>query len=129
MLTEQGTEVLSADDCYALLRTGTIGRIGLSLGALPAIVPVSYSIVDEAIVFRTGEGLQLRAALDRTVVAFEIDFSDPERQEGWSVLAVGVAELIDAPVIDLRSASDEGDRPCVVQIRPATVTGRRGPLA
>jgi nitroimidazol reductase NimA-like FMN-containing flavoprotein (pyridoxamine 5'-phosphate oxidase superfamily) len=129
MLTDQGVEVLSEEDCYALLRTGTIGRVGLSIGALPAILPVSYSMVDGTIVFRTGDGVRLRAAFDQTVVAFEIDFSDPDHQEGWSVLVVGVAELVDAPVVDLRASSVERDRPYVVRIRPETVTGRRGPLA
>lgn len=129
MLTDQDVGFLSEEDCYALLCTGTIGRVGLSLGALPAILPVSYSMVDGAIVFRTGHGLRLRAAFDRTVVAFEIDSGDSDQRDGWSVLVVGLAELVDVAVLDLRASSAEDDRPYAVRIRPETVTGRRGPLA
>ena len=43
----------------------------MSVGALPAILPVNYSLVNGDIVFRTGKELKLRAALDHTVVAFE----------------------------------------------------------
>jgi uncharacterized protein len=130
MPMDDNLEVLSGDDCRALLESETIGRVGLSLEALPAIFPVNYSMIDGGIVFRTGEGAKLRAALSHTVVAFEVDHADPDREEGWSVLVVGVAEPVDDREKTLTFQAipppwAEGDRQHLVRIRPEMISGRR----
>jgi hypothetical protein len=129
MLIDEGLELLSEDECRRLLATASVGRIGVSLEALPAILPVNYGMVDGAIVFRTGEGLKLRAALHRTVVAFEVDESDADLREGWSVLAVGVAEVVsDLNTPDgwtVPSTWAGGDRSHIVRIWPEFLSGRR----
>src|SRR4051794_31747685 len=94
MLVHEGLEILSEDDCWRLLGTMAIGRVGVTIGALPAIFPVNYVLADGAIVFRTGEGTKLRAAVNRSVVVFEVDDADPVYHGGWSVQAVGVAEVV-----------------------------------
>ena len=91
MLVDEGLELLDEEQCRRLLAGETLGRVGISLGALPAIFPVNYSMVDGDVMFRTGEGLKLRAALDHTIVAFEVDRASGQSQQGWSVLVVGVA--------------------------------------
>jgi hypothetical protein len=130
MTVDDRLEVLSQEECRALLEQETIGRVGVSVDALPAILPVNYSVVDGGIVFRTGEGTKFRAALDHTIVAFEVDHSDPNREDGWSVLAVGVAAPFDASPEILRSAAMPtpwagGSREHLVRIRPEVISGRR----
>jgi nitroimidazol reductase NimA-like FMN-containing flavoprotein (pyridoxamine 5'-phosphate oxidase superfamily) len=98
MTIDDRLEVLSEQECRTLLEGETIGRIGVSVGALPAILPVHYWMVDGGILFRTGGGSELRAALSHTVVAFEVDHTDPDQDGGWSVLVVGVAEPVDVAV-------------------------------
>jgi nitroimidazol reductase NimA-like FMN-containing flavoprotein (pyridoxamine 5'-phosphate oxidase superfamily) len=127
MVPDQGLELLTEEDCRDLLASGVIGRVGISVGALPAILPVNYSVVDGDILFRTGEGQKLRAALDHTVVAFQVDHADPLSHEGWSVLVVGVAEeIFDVPG-GLRAPVPwaRGERDHLVRIRPEMISGRR----
>lgn len=131
-MIHQGLEILSEEESLRLLGTAGIGRIGISLGAMPAILPVNYALLNGDIVFRTGEGLKLRAALHHTVVAFQVDRADPTSHEGWSVLVVGTArELADA---DLEAARRvpvtpwaPGERGHLVRIRPEFISGRRIP--
>jgi len=127
MAPDHGLELLTEEDCRALLASGLIGRVGISVGALPAILPVNYSVVDGDILFRTGEGQKLRAALDHTIVAFEVDHADPLSHEGWSVLVVGVAEeVFDVPGSLAGPVPwARGERDHLVRIRPEMISGRR----
>jgi uncharacterized protein len=121
---------LGVDQCLARLRTVRLGRVGVSVGALPAILPVSFALVDEGIVFRTAPGSKLRAAVAGNVVAFEADEADVGRGVAWSVLVVGQACEVDDPVLldrlralGLDHWSPDG-RDHVVLVRAEHVTGR-----
>jgi hypothetical protein len=129
MLIDEGLELLSDEECRRLLASQSVGRVGVSMAALPAILPVNYSMVDGAVVFRTGDGVKLRAALHGNVVAFEVDHSDSDLHEGWSVLVIGLAEVVTDPVERDRCIPPTswagGDRSHVVRIRPELISGRR----
>src|SRR5690348_17101209 len=84
-----GIEVLSENECMELLREVPVGRIGLTLNALPAVLPVNFAVLDGDIVIRTGGGTKLQAAMSNAVVAFETDGYDDEDQTGWSVMLTG----------------------------------------
>jgi nitroimidazol reductase NimA-like FMN-containing flavoprotein (pyridoxamine 5'-phosphate oxidase superfamily) len=128
-----GADVAPIDPraCLALLGTGGVGRVAVSMGAVPAVFPVHYAMLDGEVVFRTGRGTRLDAAMRNAVVAFEVDDVDPQYREGWSVLVVGIADEItdDArraraealPLRPLAPGSAEG----VMVIRPELVSGRR----
>lgn len=94
-LDHNNMEVLSRTECLELLRTVPVGRVGLTSGALPVIVPVNFTVSDEddGIVFRTGDGQKLHAALDGTVVAFQADSYDDRTKTAWSVLIQGFATV------------------------------------
>ena len=96
-LSEAGLVILSEEECAALVATRQIGRVGVTLGALPVILPVNYGVIDDDVVFATAEGTKLRAAADRAVVAFEVDDFDAVDQRGWSVLIVGRAREVGDP--------------------------------
>ncbi len=137
MLTDaEGLEVLVAEQCLALLARSNLGRIAVTIGAVPAIFPVHYRLLEGQIVFSTGDGTKLHTASANTVVAFEVDEVNPAWTSGWSVLVVGVArELRDDTAIALaldpvpnRWEPDVGAH--VISILPAIVSGRRfGPAA
>jgi hypothetical protein len=98
MLTHRDYELLDEAACRELLEYGHVGRIALSIGALPTIIPVNYIVDGETIVFRPATGTPLGGALDHVVLGFETGYVDPTGQGGWSVQAVGHAEeLLDAP--------------------------------
>ena len=86
---------LSADECRALLRAGGIGRVGVSVGALPAIFPVRFALLGHDIVFPVATGSVLADAVTNAVVAFEADSVDDDEGTGWSVLVVGRGSAID----------------------------------
>src|ERR1700704_7043983 len=82
---------ISDADCRLLLATRTLGRVGLTSGALPVIMPVEYVYDEGVIVFRTEPDAKLRAAVHGAVLAFEVDAFDPVTGRGWSVLVHGRA--------------------------------------
>lgn len=94
-MNAKALQSLLPDDCRALLRAGGIGRVGVSVGALPAIFPVRFALLGHDVVFRTGPETLLADALMNTVVAFEADSLDDDQGEGWSVLVVGRAAMIE----------------------------------
>ncbi|HEY5012120.1 MAG TPA: pyridoxamine 5'-phosphate oxidase family protein [Acidimicrobiia bacterium] len=84
---------LSDAECRKLLGTRVLGRVGMTSGGLPCILPVCYAYDDGAIVFRTGFGTKLRAAASGDVLAFEVDDYDPQTGQGWSVMVLGRASV------------------------------------
>lgn len=131
MIVDGGLELLSEDQARALLAGGEVGRIGISIGALPAIFPVNYRLIDDAIVFRTASGSKLSAAAAGAVVAFEVDDYESPDRSGWSVLAIGRAEVVgDAEVVERVHATGlepfaDGMRTAIVRIVPSSISGRR----
>jgi nitroimidazol reductase NimA-like FMN-containing flavoprotein (pyridoxamine 5'-phosphate oxidase superfamily) len=130
-LVDNGLELLSEDQCWELLRAARVGRVGLSVRALPVILPVNCQVSDTKILFWTGPGLKLQSAQTHTVVAFEVDgFSERERT-GWSVLAVGLAvEVTDTAVLDgaLQNGFHpwvSGERTHLVEVSVEFLSGRR----
>ena len=81
-------------ECRRLLARHTLGRVGITSGGLPLILPVHYVYDDGVIVFRTGAGTKLRAAANGDVLAFEVDTYDAESGRGWSVMVLGRATVL-----------------------------------
>lgn len=81
--------ILSDEECWDLLRPQRVGRIAWSGIQGVSVVPVNFVVAEGAILLRTtAYSLLARDATDREV-AFEVDQVDPERHDGWSVLARG----------------------------------------
>jgi nitroimidazol reductase NimA-like FMN-containing flavoprotein (pyridoxamine 5'-phosphate oxidase superfamily) len=131
VLIDEGLELLTEPECLELLAGTEVGRVGLTIGALPAIFPVNYGMVDGTIVFRTAPGSKLAAAALGAVVAFEVDDYDRSDRSGWSVLAVGPSEVVHDIGLTFRvlDAAIEpwagGTRTSIVRIRPEIISGRR----
>jgi nitroimidazol reductase NimA-like FMN-containing flavoprotein (pyridoxamine 5'-phosphate oxidase superfamily) len=129
-LVEEGLELLTADECLALAVRRPIGRVAVTVGALPAVFPVNFCMVGHDVVFRTSAGTKLDAALKESVVAFQVDDFDAEGHRGWSVLMVGKAtelrpiELARLEPLPVRAWA-HGTRGHVVRIRTEFVSGRR----
>lgn len=127
-----GMAVLDEAECLELLRQGSIGRVAVTIGAVPAVFPVNFGVLDDgAVVFRTGTGTKLDAAMRNAVIAFEVDEVDPVHHEGWSVLVVGIADELRDPglverALHLPLASwAPGAKDHLVCVHPEFVSGRR----
>ena len=130
MWCDEGLAILDEDQCLRLLATATVGRVAVSLGALPAVFPVNFALYGRRIVFRTGRGTKLDAAVRQAVVAFEVDAFDTFERSGWSVLAVGRATDItdDLQLIggDVRVRTwVTGERDHYIAIDAEMLTGRQ----
>lgn len=122
---------LSESECRELLGAVEIGRVILSIDALPAALPVNFRVIDEAIVFRTAPGTKLAAAMSRAVVGFEVDQIDPATHRGWSVLVVGISQVV-TDVDEIAKLDQLGihswltaDLPAYVKIGTQRISGRR----
>lgn len=131
MLVDEGLELLAEAKCLDLLAAHEVGRVGITIGALPAIFPVNYAVVDGDIVFRTAPGSKLAAATRNTVVAFEVDDYDSADRSGWSVLVIGRADVVHDLDVTFRVLATgpepwaAGQRTSIVRISPDFVSGRR----
>jgi len=130
-LVDSGLELLTEAQCLELLGSAGLGRIGVSMAALPAIFPVNYCVHQGSIFFRTAEGTKLHAAAHRAVIAFEVDDADPVEHSGWSVLVIGRSE----PVAEVAGGEGSGPLPVrawapgqrdhLVRINIDMISGRR----
>jgi len=89
-----GFDALTEAECRSLLATRTFGRVGVTSGGLPVILPVHYHFAGDEITFRTGSGTKLRAAESGDVLAFQVDAYEPGTCAGWSVLVLGRASVV-----------------------------------
>ena len=94
--SERGEAVLTEPECRRLLATRTLGRVGLTTGALPMIMPVEYVYEDGVVTFRTEHDTKLHAAVHGAVLAFEVDAFDAGTGLGWSVHVLGRATVVTA---------------------------------
>jgi nitroimidazol reductase NimA-like FMN-containing flavoprotein (pyridoxamine 5'-phosphate oxidase superfamily) len=130
-MVDEGLELLTEHECGALLATARIGRVGVTVGGLPVILPVNYTYLSGDVFFRTGEGTKFRAASGGAVIAFEVDAYDEAAQQGWSVLAIGRADIVTDPAeiadVDgsVRTPWAGGQRNYLVRLRPEVMTGRK----
>jgi len=131
-MTRPTMEVLSDDKCIDLLHQVPVGRIAVTVDALPVILPINFAVVDGAVVFRTPAGTKLAAATTRAVVAFEVDSYEAAGRSGWSAMVQGVAtevtdlaglRRIEAAAIDSWALDGAADH--VIRIELHRVSGRR----
>ena len=97
-LDANGLEVLTREQSLALLAGMTVGRVGLSMNALPVVLPVNFALDGDQLLLCTAAGSKLDAALAGAVVAFEVDEVDPENGVAWSVLVRGACRVVDGSV-------------------------------
>ena len=125
-------EVLPRPECFRLLSSQTVGRLGFLVGDQPLVLPVNFAVVRDVVVFRTGRGSKLDAALG-TKVSLEVDEVDIATATGWSVVVQGVAEDITHADDSFDEALRQGAAPSwvsggkdhYVRIIPYVISGRR----
>ncbi len=123
---------LTRTECERLLRSGVGGRVALCSPNGPHIVPVNHSVVDDAIIIRTSPYSLLGTYGRDSMLAFEVDQFDHDRQRGWSVVARGRAEVVGEPA-ELEHIRDvweprpwaAGVRTLHVRLRWTEISGRR----
>jgi hypothetical protein len=82
-------DALSERECWELLATASVGRLALSVRALPVILPVQYCLNGRRLAVCLGHHGLPERALDETIIAFSADSIDPVTRSGWSVQVQG----------------------------------------
>lgn len=82
---------LPAEACREHLRATTIGRVAWTGRKGAQILPVTYLLHDDKIIFRTDRRGPLAVLQGGEPVAFEVDAFDPSTRCGWSVVVRGRA--------------------------------------
>ena len=99
-----GCVVLDRQRCFEYLSAGGLGRVAVNVGALPAILPVHFTMDEERVVFSVGAGTVLHRATRDAVVAFESDGVETDGRRQWSVTVTGIARHVTDNDIPGRSA-------------------------
>lgn len=89
-----GFQTMTADECRRLLTASDIGRVAISAGALPYVLPVQYALRGDQLVLRTPGHHELNDGIDGQVVGFEADQIDLEHGVGWSVSVTGTVHVV-----------------------------------
>jgi len=87
-----GFATLTPAECRRLLRGGRIGRVAVTAGALPRVLPVQYALDGDDLRLRTPGHHEL-GDIDGQVVGFEADDLDLEHGVGWCVSVTGRARV------------------------------------
>ena len=113
-------ENIPEQECWDLLKGQSVGRVALSVAALPAIVPVGYSVdgAELTISIDAHDTIPAKAFHD-AIVAFEVDTIDAATHRGWTVHVIGCASITEQ--------TTNGDRAArrTVKLVPARITGQR----
>lgn len=127
-----GLEILHLGDCFLLLKSVPVGRIGFMAGGEVTILPVNFLVDGQDVVFRTGAGSKLTSVEVGQYVAFEVDAYDAATHTGWSVMINGLAEVVEADedcarlnALGLQSWGGAASDRTWIRIRPLSVSGRR----
>ncbi|MGC0400482.1 nitroimidazol reductase NimA-like FMN-containing flavoprotein (pyridoxamine 5'-phosphate oxidase superfamily) [Streptomyces sp. SAI-126] len=131
MYPNDGFRELGRQECLRLMAEAPVGRIVFTRRALPAVLPVNFTLdSDGAVLLRTSAASDLVRAVDGAVVAFETDDVDAARHSGWSVVVTGSATVVTDPAEHERLARTgpvswvPAPQEVFVRIEPELVTGR-----
>jgi nitroimidazol reductase NimA-like FMN-containing flavoprotein (pyridoxamine 5'-phosphate oxidase superfamily) len=89
---------LDRQECLRLLTKVPVGRVVYTRQALPAVLPINFSLdTDDSVLLCTSPDSDLAGTIDGVVVAFEADEFDAATRSGWSVVVTGRATVVTDP--------------------------------
>jgi len=134
-IDQRGSEILDTPECVRLLALSAkedhVGRLGVTDGQSPLVVPLNFIFHDGHVLVRIGPG-RLSELVPDSLVSFEIDRVEADLGVAWSVLVRGLASQAAADAQYLKAMPEPWvPEPghMVLSIRPDVVTGRRFHLA
>jgi nitroimidazol reductase NimA-like FMN-containing flavoprotein (pyridoxamine 5'-phosphate oxidase superfamily) len=86
---------LNFEDCVRLLRASAVGRAAVMTPQGPQIIPLNYTVADDAVIVATSPYGALGTYGPGGLVAFEVDDVDAGTRTGWSVVLRGRAAALD----------------------------------
>jgi len=121
-MNTSGQQIL-ADQCWELLATTAIGRLALSVRALPVIMPVQYYLDGRKLAVCLGHHQLPERSLNEVIIAFAADAIDPVTRSGWSVQVQGRSVIPQRLNVDMNCGWPTAGQ--VALIEPASISGYR----
>ena len=109
-------EQLGEQECHRLLKVVPHGRLAFTEGALPMVLPVTYTVRGNDVIASL-VGVEVPRAFRGAIVAFEVDSYDPQTQDGWCVSVIGPARPITCPEL-VAELDDLGFAPHTPNVTP-----------
>ncbi|MFI2629155.1 pyridoxamine 5'-phosphate oxidase family protein [Streptomyces collinus] len=107
MYQNDAFRALDRQESLRLLAKVPVGRVVYTRQALPAVLPVSFSLdTDTSVLLCTSPDSDLVGAINGVVVAFEADEFDAATRSGWSVVVTGRATVVTDPAEHERLSRD-----------------------
>ena len=121
---------LDEKQCYDLLGSTTVGRIGFVRDARVEIIPVNYALSGRDLILHTAPDGILRSLADEgAAVAFEVDHHTDLAGSGWSVLlqaTLALATPAEESAARVQVSPWAGaDRDVALRLAVSEVSGRR----
>ena len=124
--------VLDRDECWKLLASVPVARVGVQVQGRIDVLPVNHTVVDGRVAWLSAAGTKLGAAAAEQPVALEPDSIDRTGRRGWSVLVHGTARIvIDEDVrqrlydVEVTPWVAPDQRTMWVEVADAVISGRR----
>ena len=120
---------MERSECLAFLQSKSLGRIGLSIAALPTIEPVRcYHVIRDEILIHIPCDSRLKDALRFNIVSFQVDDLSDDGI-GRSVVVVGRSSPAPSNVFGLVNDAIKRGEDALFVLRCELVTGRASELA
>ena len=125
-------EELDEDECWELLASVRVARVGINVDGRIDVLPVNHTVVDRHVAWLSGTGTKLGVAAAEATIALEADDIADEAKTGWSVLVHGTARIVTDEDLQQRlfdaettpwSAADQ--RTIWIEVANPTISGRR----
>jgi hypothetical protein len=127
-IDQRGSEILDRPECLRLLAAAAkedhVGRLAITDGQSPLVVPLNFVFHDGGVLVRIGPG-RISEKVPGALVAFEVDRVETDRGMAWSVLVRGLASTADPGEGAIPEPLVPEPGHLVLFIRPDVVTGRR----
>jgi len=118
-----GEAAIPTPTCWELLRDGWMGRLALTVDALPAILPVEYCVTGEELALCLGQYRLPARSLNNAVVGFAVDSIDPPGHTGWTIHVYGLTRLPEPQTGATRCQHDEHGQ--IAYLNPDLISGHR----
>lgn len=125
-------EHLDENECWRLLASTGVARVGINVGDRIDVLPVNHTVVGRHVAWLSGTGTKLGVAAAEETIALEADDIEEASKTGWSVVVHGTARIVTDPDLKQRlfdaektpwSAPDQ--RTIWIQVADPVISGRR----
>jgi len=123
---------LDPDECWELLASVSVARVGLAVDDRIDVLPVNHTVVGRHVAWLSAAGTKLGVAAAQQPVGLEADGIDHDGRTGWSVLVHGTARIVTDPDLEQQLHDAEvtpwaapDRRTMWIEVADPVISGRR----